>query len=59
MLKQIQSEIGALAAKYGSSTDGAQRILGERLTDVRNAIGGLVSRSSPEAAALQTKADRA
>ena len=59
MLKQIQSEIGGLAAKYGSSTDGAQRILGERLGDVRNAIGGLVSRSSPEAAALQTKADRA
>lgn len=56
-LRDIQSEIGTLAASHGSSPDPAQRALGEMLDDVAEALADSLGRTNPQAAGLIQQAN--
>jgi hypothetical protein len=56
-IREIQSEIGNISAKYGSSQDGAQQMLAEHLDEVSQALGDLIGRHSPQAQAIIAKAN--
>lgn len=56
-IRQMQKEIGGLAAKFGSSSDAGQQLLGDHLDDVAVALGDLLGRNSPEAAELVRSAN--
>ena len=58
-LKDIQAQIGKLAADYRASTDGGARTFGDQLAALSDALKSLGGRSSPEAAALFARADEA
>jgi hypothetical protein len=50
-MKQTESELTNLAANLKSSSDAAQRQLGDAVTEVRGALRDAVARQNPEAAA--------
>jgi hypothetical protein len=53
-IKHISSEMGNLAAEYRAK---GENTMADMLGDVRQSLGGLVARNSPEAGALIAKAD--
>jgi hypothetical protein len=56
-LRQIQSEIGTIAAERAASGDGAQQALGHMLEGVSDNLKGLLGRANPEAGALIQQAN--
>lgn len=58
-LKEIQSEIGRLSAKYGSSENQDDRALGDMLGDVHGAFRDMLSRNNPQHIGELTDADAA
>ncbi len=49
-LKDIESDLGQMAARYGSSADPDARLLGDALREVQSSLRGMVARSNPKVA---------
>jgi len=56
-IREVQSQIGKLAADFSASDDGAQRALGGALDDLSDELANVIGRNNPEAAALIDKAN--
>lgn len=59
--KQLDSELAAAvrAAQNGSQTNPAQRLMADKLGQMRDAVRGMLDRSDPAAAAAVSQADQA
>lgn len=59
--KQLDSELAASvrAAQNGSQTNPAQRLMADKLGQMRDAVRGMLDRSDPSAAAAVSQADQA
>lgn len=58
-LKEMDSSLGTLIARYKNSPDGDQRALGEALTSAKDAIRAMLIRNNPKSAEALKNVDKA